>query len=194
MQIVKYLNSTKHRGIILNPDSSRGVETFADADWCGNWDKTEAEIDESTAKSRSGYVILFMGCIIMAASKLQTLCTLSTTEAEYVALSEALRETIPIMNLLDEINKECEGAYVSKSCVRCKAFEDNSGALELALVPKIRPRTRHINNKYHHFRSAVRTGRISVSSVDTEEQIADIFTKPLNQNSFLYLRKKLLGW
>ena len=76
----------------------------------------------------------------------------------------------------------------------CTAFEDNTGALELAMVSKIRPRTKHINNKYHHFRSAVRTGRIGVAHVPTKEQLADVFTKPLDQNMFLYLRRKLMGW
>ena len=47
------------------------------------------------------------------------------------------------------------------------------GALELAMVPKIRPRTRHINNKYHHFRSYVRDEKITVQGVSTKEQLAE---------------------
>ena len=159
------------------PDEKKSLTTYADPDWCGGWNLEEAELDEATAKSRSGYVILFMNCILLFSSKFQTLVTLSTTEAEYVALSESLRETIPVMNLIEEIKLIDIGSYRNKSEVKCTAFEDNSGALELAMVPKIRLCTRHINNKYHHFRLYVRDGMITVKGIGTKEQIADIFSK-----------------
>ena len=120
--------------------------------------------------------------------------SLSKTEAEYILLSQSLCVTIPIMDILDELRQYKLFECVRKSQVKCTAFEDNAGALELAMVPKIRPRTKHINNKYHHFRSAVHTGRIGVEHVLTKDQIADIFTKPLYPNTFLCLRKKLMGW
>ena len=74
--------------------------------------------------------------------------------------------------------------------VKCKAFEDNKGALELAMIQKIYPLTKHINNKYHHFISHVRSGKIQDLPIDTKQQVTDILTKPLEQNYFLYLRKK----
>ena len=192
--LAKYLKGTRDCGMVLNPKPDEGVVVYADADWSGNWNHQEAEDDEATAKSRSGYVALFANCIILFSSKIQSLVSLSTTEAEYISLSQSLRETIPIMNMLDEVRKYKLFKCVRKAQVKCTVFEDNTGALELAMVPKIRPRTKHINNKYHHFRSAVRTGRIGVEYVPTKEQLADIFTKPLDQNTFLYLRKKLMGW
>ena len=194
IHIIRYLKGTGDKGIILRPLNSLNIETFADVDWAGNWNKDEAANDEATEKSRSGYVVRFKNCVLLYASKLQTLCALSTCEAEYISLSEALRETIPVMELLKELKTKNLGTYVSKSTIHCTAFEDNSGALELAMFPKIRPRTKHINIKYHHFRSAVRTGEISVRAIDTKQQLADIFTKPLDQNQFQFLRKKLLGW
>ena len=78
--------------------------------------------------------------------------------------------------------------------VYCKAFEDNSGALELARTPKMRPRTKHINIVYHHFREHVRKRLIQLIPIGTEDQIADIFTKPLPQNAFLKHRTKMLHW
>ena len=194
IHIIRYLKGTGDKGIILRPLNSLNIETFADVDWAGNWNKDEAANDEATEKSRSGYVVRFKNCVLLYASKLQTLCALSTCEAEYISLSEALRETIPVMELLKELKTKNLGTYVSKSTIHCTAFEDNSGALELAMFPKIRPRTKHINIKYHHFRSAVRTGEISVRAIDTKQQLTDIFTKPLDQNQFQFLRKKLLGW
>ena len=97
------------------------------------------------------------------------------------------------MNLVKELkelgfNKNQYTAPV----VKCKAFEDNTGALEVANVPKMRPRTKHINNQYHHFRSFVRSGEIKIEHISTENQLADMFTKPLSQNTFQKLRHKLL--
>ena len=192
--LVKYLQATKDQGIIINPDVSKSFETYADADFAGNWNKATAMDDPSTAKSRSGYLITLAGCPILWASKLQTQIALSTTEAEYIALSQALRETIPIMNLLKEMRKKGFYSDKVKPIVHCKAFEDNSGALELANVPKMRPRTKHINNVYHHFREHVRKGLITIQAISTENQLADLLTKPLAQNLFQKLRKSITGW
>ncbi len=68
--------------------------------------------------------------------------------------------------------------------VYCKVFEDSSGTLELARLPKLCPRTKHINVCYHHFHEHVRKGLIKIFPVDTKDQIADAPTKPLAQNDF----------
>ena len=192
--LCKYLRETRNEGIILDPRTEKSLEVYADADFAGNWNKTTAAHDVSTAKSRTGYVITFAGCPILWASRIQTQIALSTTEAEYISLSESLRSAIPLMNLLNEIKAHGHDIVSQTPRVHCKAFEDNSGALELARLPKIRPRTKHINLVYHHFKDHVRKGLISIYPIDTNNQIADIFTKPLPQNSFLKHRKLLLKW
>ena len=63
--------------------------------------------------------------------------------------------------------------------IRCTLFEGNKGAEELANISKKRPRTNHIAVKYHHFRETVKPKILSVKRVDTLDQLADIFTKPL---------------
>ena len=148
-------------------------------------------MDVSTAKSRTGYVISFAGCPVIWGSKLQTQIALSTTEAEYIALSQALRDAIPIMNL--EIKSKGFDIYSKTPRVYCNAFEDNNGALELARTPKMRARTKHINLVYHHFRDYV-SRLIHVLPIDTKEQIADIFTKPLDSTTFKKLRTLMLQW
>jgi len=80
------------------------------------------------------------------------------------------------------------------SKVNTDAYEDNNGALELAKVPKMRPRTKHIALKYHHFREYVRDGSVRIHPIDSREQVADIFTKALPKDAFIYLRNKLCGW
>jgi hypothetical protein len=194
IHLAKYLQSTRDEGILLNPDLDKSFEVYADADFAGNWYSKTADEDPSTAKSRTGYVIMYGGCPLLWGSKLQTCISLSTTEAEYVALSQALRDTIPIMNLLTELKELGLNDANIKPKVHCHAFEDNTGALELSKVHKMRPRTKHINNIYHHFRSHVRQGLIAVSHVSTEDQVGDIFTKPLPQNLFIKHRKRLLGF
>ena len=192
-QIGRYLLGTKDKGIILHPKSSDFI-VWCDADFCGNWNKETAISDPVTAKSRSGYAITYAGCPIFWASKMQTEVTLSTTESEYVSLSQNLREVIPLMQLVEEIKQKLDANLVAKPTVRCTVFEDNSGALELAMVPKMRPRTKHINNKYHHFREHVRTKKISVLAVDSADQVADYLTKPLSRDMFQKHRMALQGW
>jgi hypothetical protein len=200
LHLCRYLQGTRDKGIIYTPDPSLGFEVYADADLAGTWNKETASDDPSTARSRLGYVIRYAGCPIVWASKLIPEICLSTTEAEYCSLSEALRQTIPLMNLLKECQSHGIAVNENEPEVFCTAFEDNSGALVMANTPKIRPRTKHINLKYHHFRSHVamdgedNTGKIHIKAIDTKEQLADVFTKAVAQDLFLKFRFLILGW
>ena len=191
--LVRYLKGTPELGVKFTPDPTKSFECYADADYCGNWSKAFADVDPSTAKSRSGWIILYAGCPVIWASKLQTHIATSTTMAEYLSLSSALRDVIPLMELLDEFNERKYDLISAEPKIYCKAFEDNSGALEIARLPKMRPRTKAINVVYHHFREYVRLGLISIYPVSTDDQLADIFTKPLTQNTFVRFRKLLSG-
>jgi hypothetical protein len=192
-RVVRYLSGTRDQGLILNP-TEHSFECYADADFCGLWDHDTALEDPSTAKSRTGYVILYAGCPLIWASKLQGETALSTTEAEYISLSTALRETIPMMNLLEEFcdHKLVDARITPK--VYCKAFEDNSGAFEMARMHKMRPRTKYLNTKWHHFRGHVAKGLIQIFKVATEDQLGDLFTKPLEEKTFLRFRWLIQGW
>jgi hypothetical protein len=64
----------------------------------------------------------------------------------------------------------------------------------MAKVPKMRPRTKHINVKYHHFRKWVHDGYIKVFQVGTDDQLADIFTKNLGIEPFIRFCKAISGW
>ena len=110
-------------------------------------------------------------------------------------MSQSLREVIYMMQLVDEVKKrKIPLLGKTQTLVRCSVFEDNMGALELSKVPKMRPRTKHINIKYHHFRKHVQDGTITVQHISTEEQIADIFTKPLSEKLFKKHRQSIMGW
>jgi len=119
---------------------------------------------------------------------------LSTTECEYTALSEALRATLPLMDMIEEMKARDICTFSSVPKVYCKAFEDYSGALELARLPKMRPRKKHLNQIFHHFQAYVESGRIKVYPIESAHQLAGAMTKPQVQNIFYPIRKKIKGW
>ena len=143
--------------------------------------------------SRTGYVIKYGNCPIIWASKLQTEIALSTTESEYIAFSQSLRDAIPLMEFLKEIGHVIPNSEQTP-ILHCSVYEDNQGCIDLVKTPKIRPRTKHIAIKYHHFRKHVLNKTISVQYVDTTNQIADIFTKALPDPQFTKLRMMLNGF
>jgi len=124
---------------------------------------------------------------------MQTEIALSTTEAEYIALSQSMRDLIPIRNILIELS-HLLNLSIHVPLTHSTVFEDNNGALELAKEPKYRPRTKHIAIKYHHFREHVKNKTIRIAKIDTKEQLADTFTKPLEKLQFENLRKAIMGW
>jgi hypothetical protein len=113
---------TREQGIILDPKDGKSFEVYADADFCGNWNRATSINDVSTEKSRTGYIISFAGCPITWASKLQTQIALSTTEAEYIALSQSLREVITMIKLMTEVKRLGVCNYCTVPKVYCRAF------------------------------------------------------------------------
>eukprot|EP00804_Cyclotella_cryptica_P024037 CCRYP_007263-RA/>CCRYP_007263-RA protein AED:0.37 eAED:0.37 QI:0/-1/0/1/-1/0/1/0/131 len=130
---------------MFRPNESRGFECYCHADFAGNWNKDFAEHDPSTAKSRSGWVLFYARCPIIWASKLQSQVALSTTKAESITMSMALCDVTPVMELINKFPERNFKVICTQPQVCCKVFEDNSGALELARLPKLCRRTKNIN-------------------------------------------------
>ena len=126
-----------------------------------------------------------MGCAIAWSSKIQTQIALSTTEAEYIAISMAMREVIPISKLLDKLKDKRFLTSDSPTKIYCKVFEDSSGALEMARAPKMRPRTKHVNIIYYCFLEHIKSKKIRIYPISTDYKIADISTKPLPIKTFI---------
>jgi hypothetical protein len=192
-RIGRYLKGTADQGIIMKPDNSRSLDLHVDADFSGNWDKEIAASDPATAQSRHGYILSYCGMPLLWASQLQSIIALSTTEAEYVGMSRALQETLPVVWILQEMQQLGYPVHATKANVHCKVFQDNSGAIEIANYPKYRPRTKHINVRYHFFRSHVGK-HITILPIGTLDQIADTLTKPLPEASFLKHRLAIQRW
>jgi hypothetical protein len=163
-QIGRYLLATKTK-IEVTP-TTESLEDYVDVDYSGNWNQEIAADNRDTARSRTGFVIKYAGVPIMWASRLLTETALSSTESEYIALSTSLREAIPMVDFLQELVDAGFKFNTDKPTIRCKAFEDNEGALEMARSPKFWPRTKHINIKYHHFHDSVESGKIIMCGID----------------------------
>ncbi len=192
----RYLAGTKDKGLILNPDPTKGVEIYPDSSFCQDWDPELAGQDMDTARSRYGFIITYTGVPLIWKSLLPTEICLSTTEAKLVGLSQSLRVAIPIINILNEMKEYGFDILPKEPVVHCKLFEDSSGALAIAKFPKMRPRTKHINVKYFHFVEFTtrEDNPFEFLKIGTDDQPADMLTKPLSFDPFIKHRRWLLGW
>ena len=121
---------TQKRGIIYKPDCSKGLECYVDADFAGGWIQANASNAENVL-SRTGYVIMYANCPILWVSRLQTEIALSTAEAKYIALSQALRDVIPFITLLKEVNAVFP-VHVKTPTFVCQIHEDNQSCITMA--------------------------------------------------------------
>ena len=147
---------------ICNCDGGSSLVGYADADWGGN---------SMDRKSYSGFIFFIGNCPVSWESRKQSCVALSSTEAEYVALSEASKEAVFLRNLLMEIGYSNGDAVV--------LHVDNQGAEKLATNPVYHKRTKHIDIRYHHVRDIVKNNEIVLKYCPTENMIADILTKNL---------------
>ena len=113
-------------------------------------------------------------------------------------MSQALREALPVQRLAKEIN--CIVPLFTPTTNFClTVHEDNLSSVSMAKSLKFTHWTKHIAIKYHHFQSKVKTsynpsGDIVIKYISTKKQLADIFTKPVDDVTFFTLRKLLCGW
>jgi hypothetical protein len=193
-----YLSTTRTQGLIYRPTPSGNLDMYVDADFAGTWHKEYSHLRDCVL-SRTGFVILYHGCPIHWGSKLQTEIALSTTEAEYIALSTSARELIPIRRLLRELTlhsplRPCV-THLPSVLPPSTMYEDNASCIAIATKDNHhKPRTKHISLKYHHFKDYMKTGALNIVKVPSASNFADIFTKPLTQALHERLRLGMMGW
>jgi len=211
-RILRYLVRTRDKGLHMSPTDLLKVDCYVDSDFAGLFG-AEHDQDPVSVKSRTGYIIKYRGCPLLWVSKLQTMISLSTMESEYQALSQSMRDLIPIREILKEIMITVfeKGKLDVKFHAHSKAFEDtragcealipqstvyedNDACLKFARMPKLTPRTKHIAVQYHWFRSKVESLDIAIEPIDTHSQEADGFTKGLSGDKFAISCKRLMGW
>ena len=114
-------------------------------------------------------------------------------ESEYIALSQAMQETILFMKVMVEVGSIFP-LHNPIPKFHCKFFEDNRSCIKVAESPRNTPRTTHIAIKYHHFGFYVADGTIKIYPISTVDQLVEIFTKTLDRVVFVKLRILLMGW
>eukprot|EP00253_Pinus_taeda_P031978 PITA_31978 len=173
-RILRYVKGTKRFGILYNFSESSDLVGYTDSDWVGSVDDW---------KSTSGYVFHMGSGEISWASKKQPIVALSIAEAEYVAATAAACQAVWMRRMLRSLCQEQANATI--------IFCDNSSAIALSKNSVFHKRTKHIDTRFHYIRELVRNGEIILQHCSTQEQVADILTKPLDQKSFEFLRKRL---
>jgi len=172
-RVLRYLKGTRDLGLVYTPDDT-SLRGFVDADW-------GSCIDDR--KSYTGYSFILGGASVSWDSKKQKTVALSSTEAEYMSLTEATKETIYLRNFLIELGFE-NFANVTLYC-------DNRSALDLAVNPVFHSRTKHIDIRHHFVRTALKDGTIRLKHVFTDDMIADILTKGLSGPKHKLLSERL---
>jgi hypothetical protein len=192
-----YLKGTRNNGLILRPKDIEilPIDCYVDANFAG-LRGFEDKQDLTSVRSRIGFVIFVADCPVFWQSKLQTNIVTSTMEAEYIALSMAMRYLLPLKNLLKEIMGKIgvEGDAVAK--FRTTLWEDNLGTLRLARLEPggMTPCSKHYGVKYHWFRTKLKPSDAEMSHVASAEKRADFMTKYLTAQAFMDSRKLKMGW
>ncbi|GKA19544.1 hypothetical protein Tco_0699459 [Tanacetum coccineum] len=169
-RIFRYIRGTSHLGLWHSKGTRIETVVYADFDHASDY------IDR---KSTSG-VYTFMGCCLTYwFAKKQTALSISTTEAEYIFARKACQQALWMKQALIDY-----GIRLDDVLIMC----DNKGAKDLSKNPVQHSRTKHIEIRHHFLRDNVQKSNISIEKVASEDNIADIFTKPLKREVFNYLR------
>ncbi|KAJ4708896.1 Retrovirus-related Pol polyprotein from transposon TNT 1-94 [Melia azedarach] len=162
-RIFRYLKGTFDVGLIYGGDTQCLVTGFSDSDYAG---------DVDSRRSMTGYVFTLGSSVVSWKATLQPTVTLSTTEAEYMALTEVAKVGIWLKRLVNDL-----GLHHDQAIVYC----DNLSSICLAKDQVHHERTKHIDVKYHFLRSEK---RIKVNKVGTADNPVDTFTKPVLHSKF----------
>ncbi len=173
-RVLRYLRGSADYGLFYQQlDDSANVNLigYSDADWAG---------DRDTRKSTTGHLFLMANAAVSWLSQRQPVVALSSTEAEYVALSSSAQQAIWLRRLLADL-----GVDMSEPT---SVYEDNQGAICLASNPVAHKKAKHIQIRHHYIRECVADGSIQLHYVPTTEMLADLLTKALPRQQFQRLR------
>jgi hypothetical protein len=169
-RVLRYLQHAKELCLTFD-GNARGDMRFigySDSSWSDN---------TNTSQSTSGYIFIIGGGAIGWSSKRQNLVALSSTEAEYIGLSNAGQQLCWLRTFFEDIGYSQE--------IPTTLFCNNQGAIILTKDPEYRTKTKHIQWKYHYIRDdVVAKGQAIIQYIPTDDMVADIFTKPLSLEKF----------
>ncbi|RVW66685.1 Retrovirus-related Pol polyprotein from transposon TNT 1-94 [Vitis vinifera] len=174
-RVLRYLKGTVDLGVFYQKEGNGELMAYTDSDYAG---------DVDDRKSTSGYVFLLSEGAVAWSSKKQPVVTLSTTEAEFVAAASCACQGVWMRRVLEKLGHS-QGKCTTVLC-------DNSSTIKLSKNPVMHGRSKHIDVRFHFLRDLTREGVVELKHCGTQEQVADIMTKPLKLDVFLKLRE-LLG-
>jgi hypothetical protein len=167
-RVLKYLKGTADFGLSYGIADGVGMPEgkpmgYTDADFAS----------QEHRHSVSGYAFLMHGGAVSWSSKTQAVIALSSTEAEYIASTHAAKEAKWLTMLLSEIGEEAPRPF--------PILADNQSAIALTKDNAFHSRTKHIDIPYHYVREAVENGDLRLNYVQTDSNLADVFTKALGR-------------
>ena len=167
--VLRYLKGTINYGLNYSRVKDVSILGFCDSDWGSSPDR----------RSISGYCYTLntKGPLVSWSSSKQRVVALSSSEAEYVAMTDAMKEA----NFLRQLLADMTGS--ERQVVRL--YADNQSAIKLSENPVQSKRTKHIDIRYHFIRLQVEDGIVNVEYIPTNENVADMFTKPLSKVKLL---------
>jgi hypothetical protein len=171
MGIVRYVKGTIDKGLHFDGQKISDVVGFSDADFAGDIDKR---------RSTTGYVFVMAGGAISWSSRLQATVAASTTEAEYMAASAAVKEALWLRKIITEI-------WDVKEMKATQMFGDNQSALAIMRNPRSHQRAKHIDVQHHFIRDRVERGEVVVQHVPSKNNLVDMLTKPVARPQLLRL-------
>ena len=174
MHVMGYIKNTIDYGLTYLCDSDICPTAFVDTDYGGCRD---------TRRSTSGYVFIMAGGAVTWSSKRQATVALSTVKAEYVAMSRCAQQMAWMHHWLDEVEIKYSHPGMIKG--------DNWGAIALTKNTKDHRKVKHIDIRHHYIRELVQSGTIILEQVSSEDNLADLFTKPLPRDHHQHLLSAL---
>jgi len=173
-RIFRYFKETMNYGLWYPKNQNFQLSVYSYVDWANC-------VDER--KSTSGGAFFLGYSLVACLSKKQGSISLSTTEAEYIAVATCCTQVLWMIQTLAGL----EVKYAAPVPIHC----DNTSAISVSKNFVFHSKTKHIPIKYHFLREQVTNQIVQVHYIPTTEQIAYIFTKPLAKTPFEYLRQKL---
>ena len=175
LRILRYLKDTIFDGLHFSSHSSLTLQAYSDADWAG---------DPTDRRSTTGYFFLMGDSLIFWRSKKQIVIACSSIEAEYRALTTSTVELIWLRWLLQDLGVDCSTAT--------KLHCDNRSAIQIAHNDVFHERTKHVEIDCHFICHHLLQGTLTLQYISFQDQLADIFTKPLPPGTFRALASKLI--
>jgi hypothetical protein len=174
IRVVRYLKGTRTYGLVLGGHIPITLSGMTDSDYANCLD---------TRRSVSGYCFTLGNGIISWSSRKQATVGTSSCEAEYMASCHGTKEAVWLRALLHALG--------FTQLAPTQISIDNRGALVLTEDPSFHARSKHIDVQYHYTRERVEAGDTTFTYVRSEDNLADIFTKPLDTKPFKRLRRWL---